>query len=90
MFLLIKIRKNIKPNVTEKYCEEKHVDLSLIGKERKSHYVLIKYVYGLCMIIHYIVKEDIFAVIVYKLLVQKKDLNVILNTSLKLIAYKIL
>ena len=29
--------------VSKKCCEEKHVDLLLIGKEGKTHYVLIKY-----------------------------------------------
>ena len=40
------------------------------------------------MIIVYIVEENIFAVIVYKFLVQKKYQNVILNIALKLMANK--
>ena len=40
------------------------------------------------MSIHSIVEEKIFAVIVYKLLVQKKYKNVILKTILKLMASK--
>ena len=35
-------------------------------------------------IIYYIVEENIFAVIVYKLLVQKKYSNMVLKTVLKL------
>ena len=30
-------------NVSQKCCEEKHVDLLLIGGEGKRHYVLIKH-----------------------------------------------
>ena len=53
---------------SKKCCEEKHVDLSLIGEEGKRHYVLIKNTF----LQLYIVEENIFVVIVYKLLVQKK------------------
>ena len=56
----------------KKYCEEKHVDLLLIEEEDKLLYVIIKdfntfmYVY----ILHR--GKNIFPVIDYKLLVQKK------------------
>ena len=40
------------------------------------------------MIIYYMVEEKIFAVIVYKLVVQKKYQNVILMTDLKLMSKK--
>ena len=40
------------------------------------------------MIIYYMVEENIFAVIVYKLVVQKKYQNVILMTDLKLMSKK--
>ena len=40
------------------------------------------------MIIRYIVEENIFAGIVYKILVQKEYYNVILKTALKLMANK--
>ena len=59
--------------VSKRWYEEKHVDLLLIGKESKRSYVLIKefnaskYDYTL-----HCKKKNIFAVIVYKLLVQKK------------------
>ena len=54
------------------FCEEKHVDLFLIGKEGKIHYVLIKdfdsFVYD-----HTLHRErKLFFVIFYMLLVQKK------------------
>ena len=52
-------------------CQEKHVDLLLIGKERKRKYVFIKYFNISCMIILYIVEKNIFVVIAYKYLVQK-------------------
>ena len=42
----------------------------------------------LCMIIHYIVEENIFAVIIHKLLVQKKYENVIFKIALKLVVNK--
>ena len=41
-----------------------------------------------CMIILYIVEENIFVDIVYKLLVQKKYQKVILKTALKLMGNK--
>ena len=37
----MKIRKNIQSIYQKKYCEEKHVDLSLIGEGERKHYVLI-------------------------------------------------
>ena len=38
----MKIRKNIQKKRSKKRCEEKHVDLLLIGEEGKKHYVLMK------------------------------------------------
>ena len=61
--------------VPKKCCKEKHVDSLLIREEGKRHYVLTKdfiFLVHLCMIIHYIVEENIFVAIVYKLLVQKR------------------
>ena len=58
--------------ISKKCCEKKHVDLLMIGREGKRHYVLIKILILSCRIILYIVEEIIFVVIVYKLLVQKK------------------
>ena len=40
------------------------------------------------VIIHYILEENIFVVNVYKLLVQKKHLNFVSETALKLMDYK--
>ena len=58
--------------VTTKCCEEKHVDLLLIGEEGKRHDVLIKGFNNSGMAILYFLEKDIFALIVYKLLVQKE------------------
>ena len=52
--------------------EEKHVDLLLIGKREKNIMFSSRISIDLCMIIHYIVEENIFVVIVYTLLLQKK------------------
>ena len=58
-------------------CEEKHVDLSLIGEKGKGHFVLIKD-FNTFMYNHTLhSRKNIFAVIVYKLLVQEKYQNVI-------------
>ena len=60
---------------SKKCCEEKLVDLLLIGEEGKRHYVLIKdfntFMYDLSL--HR--GKNIFAVIAYRLLVQKKTLE---------------
>ena len=59
-------------NISKKCCEEKHVDLSLIEEEGKGHCFLIKdfniFMYDYTL--HH--GKNIFAVIVYKLSVQKK------------------
>ena len=52
-------------------CEEKH-DLLLIGEGQKNTMLLSKISIHACLIIHYIVEENIFVVIVYILLLQKK------------------
>ena len=66
----MKIKKNIQ-SMYQKKCEEKHVDLLLIEEEWKRHYVLIKdlntFMYDT---LHH--EKKYFAIIVYKLLVQKK------------------
>ena len=38
----MEIKKNVQSMYQAKWCEEKYVDLLLIGEERKTHYVLIK------------------------------------------------
>ena len=73
--------------VSKKSCEEKRVELLLIGKEVKKHF-LSKNLIHLWMIIHYIVEENIFVFIVYKLLAQKKYSNFVLKITLKLMLNK--
>ena len=51
--------------ISKKYCEEKNVDLSLTGEESKRHTMsLSKIIIHLCMILHYIVEQNIFAVMI--------------------------
>ena len=58
--------------VSKQFCEEKHVDLLLIGEEGKRRYLLIKD-FNTFMYDHTLHREkNILTVIVYKLLVQKK------------------
>ena len=66
-FLVMKIKKTNPVYVSKQCSEEQHVDLLLIGKEGKRHYILIKDFNISCMIIHYIVEENIFVVVAYKL-----------------------
>ena len=42
MFLVMKIRENIKSMCQKKYFEDKHVDLLFSGEGEKKHYVFIK------------------------------------------------
>ena len=67
----MKIKKNIQFTY-EKCCEEKNIDLSLIGEKGRGHCVLIKdfntFMYNHTL--HH--GKDIFVVIVYKFSVQKK------------------
>ena len=51
-------------------CEDKDVDLLLIEEKNKKHYVFISI--HSYMIILYMVKKNIFVVIFYKILSQKK------------------
>ena len=55
--------------ISNKMLWKKRVDLLMIGREGQRHYVLIKILILSCRIILYIVEENIFVVIVYKLLV---------------------
>ena len=57
--------------VSKQCCEEKHVDLLLIGEGEKNTMFSSKILTLSCMIIHYIVKENIFVVIVYTFSLQK-------------------
>ena len=57
--------------VSKQCCEEKHVDLLLIGEGKKTMF-LSTISTDSCMIIHYIAEENIFVVIVYMLSLQKK------------------
>ena len=52
--------------------EEKYVDLLLTGEREKITMFLSMISIDLCMIIHYIVEENIFVVIVCMLSLQKK------------------
>ena len=68
-------------------CEEKHIDLLLIGEEGKRHYVLIKY-FNTFMYDHTLHCGRKHVFIVYKLSVLKKYHNVILKIALKLMTNK--
>ena len=59
--------------VSKKCCEGKYVDLLLIAEGEKKHYVLIKDFNTFMYIIHYIVEENIFVLIVRKFLEQQKN-----------------
>ena len=59
--------------VSKQCCEEKHGDLILVGGEEKNTMFLSKIPIHLCMIIDYIVEENIFVVTVYTLSLQKKS-----------------
>ena len=75
-------------SVSKKCCEEKHVDLLVTGEEGKRHYVIIKD-FNTFMYDHSLhCGKNLFAVIVYKISVQKEYQNVILKTALKLMANK--
>ena len=59
--------------VSKKCCEENHVDLLLIREGEKKNTIFLSNVsIDSGMIIHYIVEENIFVVIAYMLLLQKK------------------
>ena len=60
----MKIKKNVQSMYQAKWCEEKYVDLLLIGEERKTHYVLIKDLITLSIIINYIMGKIIFVVLI--------------------------
>ena len=53
--------------VSKKCCKEKHVDLLLIGEGEKSNMFLSMIFIDSCMIIYYIVEENIFVVVVVKI-----------------------
>lgn len=56
--------------MSKSYREDKSVELLLIGEGEKKEYVLIKdsKLLMLCIIIHFIVKQKLFVVFVYRLL----------------------
>ena len=58
-------------HVPKKCYKEKQVDVLLVGKKGKRHYVFSKMLILPCMIIFYSVKENIFAILFYKLLLLK-------------------
>ena len=60
-------------HVSKKYCEEKHVELILMGEGEKKNTMFFSMIsIDPHIIIHYIAEENIFAVIVYMLSLQKK------------------
>ena len=60
-------------HVSKKGSEVKHVDLLLIEKkEERSTRFLSKISIHACIIILYTIEKNIFVIIVYKLLVQRK------------------
>ena len=59
------------PIYVSKECEEKHVDLLLIGEGKKKHYVLIKY-FNRFMYDHSLYCRRNIFFIVYSFLLQKK------------------
>ena len=69
--------------VSKKCCEERRVDLLLIGEKGRDTMFLLKISMHSCIIILYIMEKNVFAVIVYKLSVQKKKQYVILKIFLK-------
>ena len=70
MFLAMKIKKNIQSMYQNNFVE-KNAHLLLIGEGEKNTMFLSKVLIRSCMIIHFIVEENIFVVIVYMLLLQK-------------------
>ena len=56
--------------VSKKCCGDKHVELLLTGEEEKGTMFLSRVSIHSCMIMHYIVEENIFVSIVCKLLEQ--------------------
>ena len=60
----MEIKKNVQYMYQAKWREEKYVDLLLIGEERKTHYVLIKDLITLSIIINYIMGKIIFVVLI--------------------------
>ena len=69
MFLAMKIKKNIQSMYQNNFVE-KNAHLLLIGEGEKNTMFLSKVLIRSCMIIHFIVEENIFVVIVYMLLLQ--------------------
>ena len=74
--------------VSNKRCENKHVDLLMIGKGKKSTMFLWKISIHSYMIMYCIMEENIFVAIVSTLLEQKKNWNVTLNIASKLMVTK--
>ena len=69
--VLLVIIQSIYPIYVSKNASKKNM-LLLIEEEGKNTMFLSKILIHLCMIIQYIVEENICVIIVYKLLVQKK------------------
>ena len=67
----MKIKKN-RISVSKQFCEEKHDDLLFLGEGEKNMMFLSKILILSCMIIHYIVEENIFVIIFYMPSFKKK------------------
>ena len=65
----------------KKCCEEKHVDLLLIGEWEKNIMFLSMISIDSCLIIYYIPEENIFVIIFCILSLQRRFLSVILIKS---------
>ena len=71
VFLAVKLKESIQSMHQKKCCNKKHVELLLIGEREKNTTFLSKILIGTFMMIHYIVEEKNFGVIVYMCSLQK-------------------
>ena len=72
------------PQYVLKNTSEDHTDPLLLEEEKdKKHYALLKILTRSCTIILYIVEENIFVVIAYKLSAQKKYLKLMVCKGLR-------
>ena len=67
----MKLKESIQSMHQKKCCNKKHVELLLIGEREKNTTFLSKILIGTFMMIHYIVEEKNFGVIVYTCSLQK-------------------
>ena len=74
VFLVMKIKKHVQSVYQKNIVKKKKTCSFIINRKKKERDIMLlsKILVPSCMIIHYIVKENIFVAIVYKLLAQKK------------------